>query len=218
MSRPPRYATVIVDVDSTLCGVEGIDWLARRAGPDVFQRTERLTRRAMEGDVSLESVYGDRLALIRPSRADVDALASHYVRQLASHAVEVVGALRGAGVRVVLVSGGIRSAIEPVAHVLGLSSGDLCAVALRWTTAGDYTGFDADSPLTTQHGKREIVRQLRPERPALAVGDGATDVEMRSEVDAFAAYTGFVRRDRVVQRADLVFGSFEDLRTHVLGT
>jgi phosphoserine phosphatase len=51
----------------------------------------------------------------------------------------------------------------------------------------------------------------------LAVGDGATDLAMRPSVDAFAAYTGFVRRDAVVARADVTVTSFRDVAEVVLG-
>ena len=51
MSAPPRYRSVILDVDSTLCGVEGIDWLARQRGADVAEQTALLTQRAMAGEI-----------------------------------------------------------------------------------------------------------------------------------------------------------------------
>ena len=50
----------------------------------------------------------------------------------------------------------------------------------------------------------------------LAVGDGATDLAIRPVVDAFAAYTGFVRREAVVNDADLVVESFDQLLDIVL--
>jgi phosphoserine phosphatase len=45
----PRFASVFLDVDSTLCGVEGIDFLAQRRGPDVAARVTEATERAMRG-------------------------------------------------------------------------------------------------------------------------------------------------------------------------
>ena len=42
-----RFASVVLDVDSTLCGIEGIDFLAARRGPDVGERIAELTDRAM---------------------------------------------------------------------------------------------------------------------------------------------------------------------------
>ena len=44
-----KYRALVLDVDSTVSGIEGIDWLAARRGPDVAQRVLELTRRAMDG-------------------------------------------------------------------------------------------------------------------------------------------------------------------------
>src|SRR5262249_28185501 len=63
------FATVILDVDSTVAGIEGIDWLAQRRGPDVAAKIAQLTDDAMRGTLPLEAVYGARLDAIRPTRA-----------------------------------------------------------------------------------------------------------------------------------------------------
>jgi phosphoglycolate phosphatase-like HAD superfamily hydrolase len=55
-------------------------------------------------------------------------------------------------------------------------------------------------------------------RPILSVGDGATDAAMKSAgaADAFAAFTGFVRREPVVALADHVIATFDELVALVL--
>ena len=171
----------------------------------------------MNGDIPLEAVYGERLALIRPTLQEIAALSREYIRTLAPGADAVIRRLREAGVEIVLVSGGIRRAIEPVALTLGLARDDLFAVELAWNADGEYTGFDTDSPLTSQSGKLQIVESLNLSRPRLAVGDGATDAAMRNAVDVFAAYTGFARRENVVSQADVVFATFDDLSAYVIG-
>lgn len=203
-----RFRSVVLDVDSTLCGIEGVDWLAERRGPDIAQQVKALTERAMSGEITLDSVYGERLALIRPTVADIAALAQAYRATIAPGAHDVIGRLKAAGVRVVLVSGGLRPAIRPLADELGV---ELHAVDLMFDAGGEYAGFDARSPLTTQEGKREVVKSLGLDRPSLAVGDGATDQFMAAEVDQFVAYTGFVRRDSVIANADGSISSFDEL-------
>ena len=211
------FASVILDVDSTLCGVEGIDWLAAQREPSVAVRVQELTDRAMAGEIALDAVYGERLALVRPSEADVRALASEYGRQLAPGAREAVARLLAGGVRVVLVSGGIREAIVPVALVLGLTGADVNAVSIQFDASGAYGGFESDSPLARSDGKPEVAARLDLPRRVLAMGDGATDAAMRGKVDAFAAFTGFVRREAIVAQADLVLSSFDQLAELVLG-
>jgi phosphoserine phosphatase len=203
-----RFRSLVLDVDSTLCGVEGIDWLAERRGPEIARQVRELTTRAMEGEIPLERVYGERLAAIRPGRDDIEALATVYMETLAPGAASVVTTLRRGGVRVVLVSGGLRPAIEPLARQLGV---DLCAVDIRFDARGDYAGFESDSPLATQRGKQALVEGLSLARPAIAVGDGATDLAMRAAVDTFIAFTGFATRPAVVAAADGTVASYAEL-------
>jgi phosphoserine phosphatase len=143
-------------------------------------------------------------------------LAGLYVSSLAPGAARVVRRLRDAGRRVVIVSGGLREAILPVAQRLGIPDADVHAVAVRFAEDGDYAGFDSSSPLTTALGKRTVVEALALPPRVLAVGDGATDLAIRPVVEAFAAFTGFVRRDAVVQDADVVVSSFDQLLDLVL--
>jgi phosphoserine phosphatase len=211
------FRSLILDVDSTLCGVEGIDFLAARRGPELGAQVARVTQRTMEGEVPLEAVYGERLALIRPTRADIAALADMYAATLAPGASDVIARLRAVGVTIVLVSGGIRQAIEPATNALGLPDEALNAVRLRFEADGTYSGFDAESPLTTQQGKQRIVAALALPRPILAVGDGSTDVAMKHAADAFAAFVGFARRENVVAEADYVVSTFEEIEALVRG-
>ena len=203
-----KYASVVLDVDSTLCGVEGIDWLAQRRGAETARRTKELTDRAMNGEIALDTVYAERLALIRPTRDDIEVLSNVYRRTIAEGASAAIAQLKRANIRVVLVSGGVRQAIAPLARELNV---DLHAVDLRWNEKGEYQGFDDKSPLSMQQGKLDVVRALALPRPTLAVGDGATDLAMRAAVDRFIAFTGFVRRAAVVEKADAEVASFAEL-------
>ena len=212
-----RFASVVLDVDSTLAGIEGIDWLAARRGPPVAAQVAALTALAMGGALPLELVYAQRLDAIRPTVADVGALADAYRDAVAVGADETLAALRAAGVAVCLVSGGLREAILPLATALGIADSAVHAVAVRFDERGEYAGVDPDSPLTTQRGKAGVVRGLGLRAPALAVGDGATDAAMRPAVAAFAVYTGFVHRAEVVRAADHEVASFAELAALVLG-
>jgi phosphoserine phosphatase len=212
-----NFASVVLDVDSTLCGVEGIDWLGTIRGGDVAARVADLTKRAMAGEIALDAVYGERLSLVAPTAESIRALAKAYARELAPGAEAAIYRMREAGVRIVLVSGGIREAILPVAAQIGVSESDVHAVSLEFHSDGQYAGFDSSSPLTTSTGKRDVVDALSLSRRILAVGDGITDLAMRPAVDAFAAFTGFVRRAEVADLADTAISSFDQLAELVLG-
>jgi len=212
----PRFATVILDVDSTLAGIEGIDWLARRRGGDLGARIAALTDRAMNGEIPLDAVYGERLALVRPTAAELDALGAAYCEAVAPGAGAAVMALRGAGVRIVIVSGGLLQPILSLARLVGVPAEAVHAVRVDVNADGTYAGFDTASPLAREGGKLVVARALAPARPVLAVGDGITDAEMRPAVDAFALFTGFVRREVAARAADVELSSFDQLVSFVL--
>jgi phosphoserine phosphatase len=211
-----RFDSVILDVDSTLSGIEGIDWLARLRGNELAAWSATLTDRAMRGEIPIEAVYGERMKAVRPTRPEIEQLGRVYVERIAPQAAETLSALRDAGVRLVMVSGGLREAIIPLAAVLGVPGPDVHAVSVFFDEAGNYAGFDEDSPLTRQLGKKTVVSSMGLRGPILAVGDGMTDSEMKAVVDSFAAYTGFTRRDSVIERADFVIENFDQLRELVL--
>jgi phosphoserine phosphatase len=197
-----RFRTVIFDCDSTLTALEGIDDLA------VGHRQEiaRLTALAMAGAVPLEEVYGRRLDLIKPSRARVERIGRRYIEALVPGARETVQSLHDAGMAVQILSGGLAPAVRVLARHLGMSDQQVAAVDLRFGPGGEYAGFDLTSPLTRSGGKRLWIESAGAElpRPRLLVGDGATDLEARPAVDAFAAFTGVVSRDDVASQADVV--------------
>jgi phosphoserine phosphatase len=210
-----RYASVVLDADSTIAGIEGIDWLAALRDPAIQREVESLTTRTMDGDWVLDHVYPQRLALIRPTTRELRALAQAYVDSMAPGAADAVAALHAAGVVVHVISGGLRMALLPMTRVLGISDECVHAVDLVFDEAGRYEDI-VPSPLVTQAGKPVVLGTLALPRPVLAVGDGATDLAMAPAVDAFAAYIGFVRRDAVVAGATVVLDSFASLVAHAL--
>jgi phosphoserine phosphatase len=211
-----RFASVLLDVDSTLTSVEGIAWLAARRGGDIVSAVDAMTVDAMNGTLPLDAVYARRLALVRPSRADLAALSAAYAAGLMPGAAAAVRQLRDAGVRMSLVSGGLREAIVPFAADLGFAEDDVHAVDVEFAHDGTYAGFDAASPLACAGGKPIIARSLGLPAPILAMGDGSTDAELKNSVDAFAAFIGVARRESVVAVADFVISQFSELPEIVL--
>ncbi len=214
----PRFRTVVFDCDSTLSAIEGIDELAAGRRDEIAA----LTDAAMRGEVPLETVYGARLALIRPGRSAVDALGARYIAAAIPEALPTVRALRRGGVAVRILSGGLRQAILPFARWLGLADSDVRAVDIHFDDAGRYAGFDESSPLARSGGKRTVMDAWRAELPGpiLMVGDGMTDLEARPAVDRFIAFAGVVDRPSVTAAADAVIRelSLHPLLAEVLHT
>lgn len=201
------YRLVFFDVDSTLVTIEGIDVLGG-GNPLIAELTEA----AMNGAIPLEEVYARRLELIRPSRADVDALAARYAASLVDGAAETIAALQQAGAIVHLVTAGIEQAILPLAQHLGVRN--VHAVRLHFTADGAYEDFDRRSPLARAGGKDLVVRDVRARTKGRAafVGDGASDLEAKSAVDLFVGFGGVRERGVVKERADAYAWTMEEVR------
>jgi phosphoserine phosphatase len=199
---PPRFASIVFDCDSTLSAIEGIDELAAGRAAEVAA----LTDAAMRGEMPLEAVYARRLALIRPTRAQVQMLAQRYVDAMVPDARGVVTALREAGVAVRIMSGGLLPALLPLASALGLTAADVAAVAVRFDAVGAYAGFDESSPLARSGGKLEMLVRWRGElpHPIMLVGDGVTDLEAAPAADLFVAFAGVAMRPLVIASAAVV--------------
>ncbi|MBW3630009.1 MAG: HAD-IB family phosphatase [Gemmatimonadetes bacterium] len=197
------FRSVVFDCDSTLVAIEGIDELAGAK----IEEVRRLTDLAMEGAIALEEVYGRRLAIIDPVRAQVEAIGRAYVEALVADAREVVAALLWLGKEVRVISGGLRPPVEAVARVLGIEPGKVAAVDIMFEADGRYRDFERDSPLARSGGKPEVLARWELPRPALLVGDGATDLEGRSAVDCFAAFMGVAHRPAVAAGADVVLSA-----------
>jgi phosphoserine phosphatase len=211
-----RFNSIILDVDSTVSDVEGIDWLAAQRGAEIEAWSAGLTEKAMRGDIPIEAVYGERMRIVKPTLSEIQKLGEIYIERIATGAVETIEEFRANDVEVVMVSGGLRQAILPLARKLGVGEENVYAVSVFFDQDGGYAGFDDASLLTRQSGKRTIVGQMDLKGPILAVGDGMTDCEIKSVVQGFAAFTGFTRREGVIEQADYVIENFDQLRDLVL--
>lgn len=194
------FTTVCFDCDSTLVHIEGIDELAKRVG--LGEEVAKLTEAAMNGECSLDDVYGRRLALIRPDWRAIHWLAGRYLETILPGACETVAGLQAQGVNVHIVSGGIRQALLPLAQQLGIPSSHVHAVEVFFNAEGAYKGFDAHSPLAKSGGKTEICRQLMDHGALVMIGDGQTDLETRQAGAYFIAFTGVFERSKVISQAD----------------
>lgn len=192
---------ICFDCDSTLSSIEGIDELAARAGRtgDIVP----LTTAAMEGRLRIEEVYGKRLEILRPSRADLAWLGGRYVDTIVQDARVAVSRLRASGREVCIVSGGLKGPVLTLARVLGVPEANVFAVDVMIDGAGAYAGYDVASPLTRSDGKAAVCGELAAKYgPAVLVGDGVTDIAAQSGGAFVIGFGGVARREAVVSAAD----------------
>jgi phosphoserine phosphatase len=200
---------ICFDCDSTLSSIEGIDELARIRGPEVFARVEALTNGAMNGAVRMEDVFGRRMEIVRPGAAEAAAVGQRYVATVEATAKATLLELARMGWTSVIISGGFRQVIRPLADFLGVARVE--AVDLYFTADGSYKGYASDFPTTRTGGKCEVINRLRAElkpEKVVMVGDGVSDLETRPAVDLFVGYGGFVSREKVKRESGAFVTAF----------
>lgn len=202
MPTSPPFDRVVLDCDSTLSTIEGIDELAEAGDVALRRKVAALTDGAMAGELSFAQVYERRLDALRPTQMQVRELAALYVKHALPYGRELVSALHTLGKDVHVVSGGLRLAVQPFAAWLGVQDErKVHAVQLRFDRHGHYSDYDRSSPLARQGGKPEVLAALPPAR-TVVVGDGMTDAEAGAAVDGFVCFAGVVHREAVAARAD----------------
>ena len=214
--RRPRVSTyrlVFFDVDSTLVTIEGIDVLGA-GNPEVA----RLTEMAMNGEISVEEVYGKRLDAIQPTREAVDALGQRYVASIVDGVEDAFATLRERGAVIHLVTAALAPAIKPLAARLRVSDRAVHAVGVTFDAKGNYVDFDRRNPLARSGGKEVVVRDVRARTKGKAafVGDGVTDLETARAVDLFIGFGGVHVRPRVKENAPVFVTDFASVLEHLL--
>lgn len=167
---------VVMDVDSTFLRQEVIEELADRAG----RRDEvtRITTAAMRGELDFAQSLEQRVATLAGLPATIfDEVRS--TLQLNDGVKHFITALQAAGWPVGLVSGGFNQVVQPLAAEHGIR---LARAITLEVVDGQLTG-KTTGPIVTRVAKAEILREFAgqaglPVEQAIAIGDGANDIDM----------------------------------------
>jgi phosphoserine phosphatase len=208
-----HFRALAIDMDSTLITIECIDELAALAGrgPAVAAITEA----AMRGEIR---DYGDslrrRVALLAGADAALlDRVAAERLR-LSPGAERLVAAARKAGLRTLLVSGGFTHFTGILKQRLGF---DVARANVIEIADGRLTGRVSGPPeaagdIVDAAGKARALRELCAQAGfgtdrAIAVGDGANDLELLAAAGLSVAY----RAKPVVQEQALLTLNYSGL-------
>ncbi len=181
-----RKRLLIADMDSTIVTGETLDELADFAG--LKQRIGAITARAMNGELDFKAALRERVAMLKG--LPVAALQQTWQRvRLTSGARELVATMRAHGATAALVSGGFTFFTERVAALAGF---DLHRSNVLLDDGAALTGAVAE-PILDRDAKVATLRELAARNgvelhAALAVGDGANDLDMLREAGLGVAF------------------------------
>jgi D-3-phosphoglycerate dehydrogenase len=217
MSAP--VPTFVFDFDSTLVRIETLEALADIAlegsadADAVRARIADLTDKAMSGEIGFGDALRQRLALLPLTKAHVEALADRILDEGTPSVRRNLRFFQDNAERIVIISGGFREIIAPIAERLGVSPDRVLANDLTYDAEGRVTGVDKANPLSDADGKSKAINGLNLARPIVMVGDGWNDAEVKlsGAADRFYAYTEIARRPKVVEVADAEAASMDEL-------
>jgi len=201
-----RFRVLVMDMDSTLITIECIDEIADMQG--LKSEVAEITEAAMRGELDFRSSLLKRVALLEG--LDASALNEVFEQRLklSKGAKELLQAVKAAGIRTVLVSGGFTYFTERLQQSLPL---DLTRANLLEVSAGKLTGRVSGDIIDAQAKRLTVEEECSAlgvsTDAAIVIGDGANDLEMMSAAGLSVAY----RAKPVVQQKARVALNFSGL-------
>ena len=167
---------VVLDVDSTLIENEVIELLASAAGS--LNLVASITLAAMNGELDFEESLRSRVATLRGLPVSVFTDVAPLI-SVTKGVPEMIAAIRAAGGRTAVVSGGFHEVLDPIADFLGL---DYWRANRLEVVDGVLTGALL-GPVIDAEAKADTLQEWAsdmgvPLRQTVAVGDGANDLPM----------------------------------------
>lgn len=208
----------LIDFDSTITQVEGLDELAAIAlksdpsGETKVAKIKELTDLGMAGELSFSESLSQRLALLNANKSHVDILIEFLKGKVTESFLRNKQFLTEYADNIIIISSGFKDFIVPVAEYLGLKPGNVYANTFKYDEQGEIIGIDEDNPLSKTGGKIEVVKYLNLEGHVSVIGDGYTDYEIKKSglANRFYAFIENVERLKVTEVADFVIKSLDE--------
>jgi phosphoserine phosphatase len=171
------FGLLVMDMDSTLITIECIDEIADMQG--LKPRVAEITEAAMRGEIEFRESLQRRVALLKGLNAGALQRVYDERLRLSPGAENMISAVKSAGLKTLLVSGGFTFFTDRVKKRLGLdythaNQLEIVDGKLTGKVLGDIV--DADEKKRTTE---RICAQLNiMPRQAIVMGDGANDLKM----------------------------------------
>lgn len=208
----------IIDFDSTITKVEGLDQLAAIAlaqspdGDKIVQQIKELTDAGMNGELSLSESLSQRMLLLNANKKHVSALVEFLLANISESFERNKKFLSEYSDQILVVSSGFKDFIIPIIEHLGLKPENVYANTFIYADNGDIIAVDNTNVLSQTGGKINLVKSLNLDGHISVIGDGFTDYEIKQNglADRFYAFIENVERQKVIDVADFSIKSLDE--------
>tara|TARA_Y100001960_G_scaffold258238_1_gene277586 strand:- start:63 stop:740 length:678 start_codon:yes stop_codon:yes gene_type:complete len=211
--------SLIIDFDSTIIGLETLEYLADISTNDssdkkkLISQISHYTNLAMNGDITFEQSLDLRFDLIKLNRQDINNSISYLKNKIDTSFLDNINFFKKHFDSIYIVSGGFKSIIHSVLNSALDADWNVYANEFVFDDKGNVKGVEEGNPLSLSKGKVELVKSLNLDNDIIIVGDGYTDYEIKkfNVAKYFLAYTAHIKRNNVINNADVVCSDFYDV-------
>lgn len=208
----------VIDFDSTVTQVEGLDELAAIAlkgqadGAEIVKKIKALTDAGMSGEISFSEALKSRIELLKANKSHIEILIDFLKTKISDSFLRNKSFLKEYNADIYIVSSGFKEFILPITQSLGLKDENVYANTFTFDEEGNITGVDQSNVLAQTGGKIKLMESLKFEGHVSVIGDGYTDFEIKKAgfADRFYAFTENVERPKVVAEADFAIKSLDE--------
>ena len=208
----------VIDFDSTLVQVEGLDELAAislNGDPkkdEILDKIKKITNLGMEGSMPIDESLAMRIKLLRANKNHVQALINTLQNKITPSFLRNKEFFTNNWENTFIISSGFKEYIIPIAKKLDLPEKNIFANTFIFSDNGEILGFDKTNTLSRRNGKPEQLMALGLNGDIYAIGDGFTDYQLKESGAAtkFFAFTENVERDAVTRNADHIVTTFDE--------
>ncbi|WP_089684723.1 phosphoglycerate dehydrogenase [Catalinimonas alkaloidigena] len=208
----------VIDFDSTVTRVEGLDELAAIAlegQPDAAEKVaavRRITDQGMDGSMTFSESLQQRLALLSAHRDHLTPLVASLHGKISESFLRNKAFFAQHAEHIIVISSGFREFVAPIATSLGVRPENIYANEFTYDAEGNIVGVDQSNVLSENNGKVKLLNRLQLPGKVYVIGDGYTDYEIRAAglADKFYAFTENVQRANVLEKADHIAPNLEE--------
>ena len=209
----------IIDFDSTFTDVEALDLLGEISLANSQEKDQRLqqikeiTDHGMEGGMSFRESLVRRLELLDARKNHLAELVEALKARVSKSFHRNAEFFKEHSERIYILSNGFKEFIVPIVTEYGVKEEHVFANSFKFDEKGNIVGFDEENILSRNSGKAEQIEKLNLPGEVYVIGDGYTDYEIKEAglAHKFYAFTENVSRDRVLQKADHVAPSLDEV-------